>query len=304
MTISGCIGAPSGPSTDPGPLSSLSVYEYRYDGDDVAAAGVAHGWMARVTNTARSPVVFSVEALHANETQWGPATDEGWQTSGDLRIDRLPPGGSRLYLFQATFSAAPSTTGFEVSVLDLDWELGDDPPQTAPVLESETFERSVDLRADLETVEAGHHVQTATVGVWLNGTSFYTNIAQLNASSEFPAGYDNTTFNGDPLPVYVYDEDPSERPPGSRDECLLLTISGYNDLLKTQVDQGTNVRWLAPEEAYTREGAEDHHLYGEVLVFMNTIVAHEDPWPASEAPSPTGDCFDEEEYVPDLPSPF
>jgi hypothetical protein len=62
---------------------------------------------------------------------------------------------------------------------------------------------------------------------------------------------------------------------------------------------------LLPEEAYTREGAEEHFLYGDSLVFMNTVVANVGEVSELQAlPQPTGDCFNAERYLGQVPAPL
>lgn len=301
--LSGCIEPGSdGPESPPAPLTSLEVYEYRYDGDDVAYPGYAYGWMARITNHDSVNIPFIVKPVD-NLTAFGPATNESWELFDAPAVDILPPGESKLYLFQATFANATNQTGFSVRVIETDQA---SPDVDAPIQQVGRFLRDLESPATgPNPVGPGQHVHTATVGVWLNGTSFYTNIPDLNADEAFPAGYDRSEFGGDPLPIYVYGEDRTEQPPGSKDTCHFTTITGYNALLKTQVEHGTSVRWLAPEEAYTRPGAEEHQLYGDVLVFMNTIVQHDGGvGPAERAPDPTGDCFRPQNSSPvPLPPP-
>lgn len=303
MAFSGCItdGVDLGAGGADG-LTSLSVYEYRHSGDDAAFRGLSYGWMARITNELDAPVVIAVEPLHRNETSWAPATTEEWRTLEAPMVERLEGGESRLYLFSAVFAEQVTETGFKVRVLDLDlseqetyeipWAEPGNETDEVGVVEEATFARTLTWPETFTRVGSNQHVRTATVGVWLNGTSFYSNIAELNVDPGFPAGYNTTNVSGDPLPVYVYASQASDQPPRSKDHCYFVTIPGYNDLLKTQADKSTNVRWLAPGEAYTRAGAEGHDLYGDVLVFMNTIVAHDGAVGTDgRVPDPNGDCF-------------
>lgn len=287
--LAGCIDPPTEDApTAIVPLTSLEVYEYRYEGDAVAFAGFSYGWMARLSNPGDHHVAFVVVPL-ANETLFGPAGNTSWETFDAPTPDVLAPGESKVYLFQQTFANVTNETGFRIDVID-----ASDLEADAAVSERGVFRRGIHYSNEgMIPITAGQHVQTATVGVWLNGTSFYTNIPDLNASAEFPAGFNRSGVADAPLPIYVYDKDRSEQPAGSKDTCHFTTITGYNALLKTQVAEGTNVRWLAPEEAYTRPGAEDHHLYGDVLIFMNTIVQHDGGvGPAGRPPAPQGKCFD------------
>jgi hypothetical protein len=313
VLLAGCIAPPGSDGTEPARLSSLSVYEYRFQGDDAAFIGLSYGWMALITNEASRSVVFAVEPIH-EETRFAPATTSVWSGGEDVTAERLGPGESRLYLFQTIHGSKVDETGFHVRVLDL--SLGPEETMTIGpagewneasfgVLQQATFNRTLQWPETMTKVVPGTHVQTRTVGVWSNGTSFYTNIAELNDDPAFPKGYDPAGFGGAPLPVYVYEDEASEQPPRSRDNCYFVTIGGYNALLKTQAAGGTNVRWLAPEEAYTRPGAEGHHLYGDVLVFMNHVVAVDGTvGPLGPLPDPQGDCFNPEHALPVLPVPL
>lgn len=160
--------------------------------------------------------------------------------------------------------------------------------------------------SSLRTVDPGMHVLTETVGLWTNGTSFYTNVASLLEDPAFPAGghidRDAAAASSAPLPIYVYGEENSEQPARSRDTCHFTTISGYNALLKRQTELAAGVRFLEPTEAYTREGAEDHLLYGDALLFLNTIVAIEgQTTTADQIPDPQGACFDPTNHIPTPP---
>ncbi|MGB0653558.1 MAG: hypothetical protein ACPGQL_10200 [Thermoplasmatota archaeon] len=158
-------------------------------------------------------------------------------------------------------------------------------------------------------VEPGHSVETFTVGVWINGTSFYTNWGAFHEAPGFPRGYPAGDFGGDPLPIYVYDDDRAEQPPRSKDNCEFTTITGYNELLKMQQLGASAVRFLEPEEAYTVPGAEDHFLYGEPLIFLNYVVGHGgDTVPITgDLPQPLAPCFHPNNAlppgVPPLPIP-
>ncbi len=283
--LSGCLdGGGRDVQQDPQGLDSLEVYEYRYPGDAVMHAGYPYGWMARVTNDGDEPALFTVQA-HDNDTEWGPVTSGGWQPENGTEAQALDAGQSLLFLFQRPAAPFVPSLEYTVSVVDS--------------TERASFNRTLTQPLREAGVNANDQVTTATVGVWTNGTSFYTNIRGLNEDPGFPAGYDRENFGGSDLRVYVYDEDTSEQPAGSRDRCFSVTIPGYNDLLKSQAEGTSNVRFLAPEEAYTREGREDHDLYGDALVFMNTIVAHGgEVTPLQELPQPTGDCFDPQNTVP------
>lgn len=287
MGLSGCL-APEGDGDDPGEdLPGLEVYEYRYRGDDVLHPHHPYGWMLRVTNTADEERAVRAEAGDPGNMSWGPVDASGWLTDAQEEPRVLAQNESLLFLFQWD-GALTNRLSYGVSLM----EPGGNDSQPV-VLQTLWLERGLQQpQADLP-VRVNDHVTTRTVGVWVNGTSFYTNIKDLNDDPAFPAGYDRDDFGDAILHAYVYDEETDEQPPGSRDRCFVVMIAGYNALMKTQAQGSSNVRFLQPEEAYTREGAEDHFLYGDALVFLNTVVAHEgEVTPVQSLPYPPGDCHD------------
>jgi hypothetical protein len=124
----------------------------------------------------------------------------------------------------------------------------------------------------------GQGVHVMTAGFWENGTLFYTNIEELDDSS-WPRAAWYAWDGATPLPVYVYDEDRAEQPAAWKDPFgatplagatglgYFTTIPGFNEALKGLSTTTTRVVRLSPEEAYTRDGNEEHPLYGDALVF-------------------------------------
>lgn len=264
---------------------ALDVHLPTWSGSDVWPAGASHAWIAIVSNPHDRVVAYSVQYDDPHGDMGAVRAEGLHMLAGDgelgpMASDVLAPSESRIWVFHSTrptliLSASVLFDGAQRGYLHVTTPTD----AAAPVL-------------------PGDHVQTATVGFWTNGTSFYTNIAELNDDPAFPAGYDRSEFGGDPLPIYVYGQDRTEQPIGSRDTCHFTTIDGYNALLKTQSEGSTGVRFLQPHEAYTRPGAEEHPLYGDALIFMNTIVAHDGATGALDAPpAPTGACFDGQNSV-------
>lgn len=287
VALAGCLDAGQDDVDGAEPLPGLAVYEYRYRGDDVVHPDHPYGWMLRVTNTQQEDLAVRAEAGDPEHVRWGPVQDSGWKPDARDAPQELAPGESLLFLFQWT-GGLTERLSYGVSLM----EAGGNGSE-ATALDSQWLERGVQQPKSTLPVAANDHVTTRTVGVWVNGTSFYTNIEALNDDPEFPAGYDREDFNGGILNAYVYDEESGEQPAGSRDRCFGVMIEGYNELMKSQAQGTSNVRYLQPEEAYTREGAEDHFLYGDALVFLNTVVSHEgEVTPVRSAPFPAGDCFD------------
>ena len=138
-----------------------------------------------------------------------------------------------------------------------------------------------DLAAPQEgrAAEPGEGVHVYTAGFLENGTLFYTNIKAID-HDDWPRTDWYAWEGGEPLPVYVYDEDRGEQPAYWKDPQAgtpvagtvpgvgyYTTIPGFNEALKDLSTNTVRVVRLAPEEAYTRAGNEDHPLYGQALVF-------------------------------------
>ncbi|MHB1262714.1 MAG: FKBP-type peptidyl-prolyl cis-trans isomerase [Thermoplasmatota archaeon] len=153
-----------------------------------------------------------------------------------------------------------------------------DGPQTGTI--------SWDLTTPREgrSAEPGQGVHVFTAGFLENGTLFYTNIKAID-HDDWPRTANYTWEGGDPLPVYVYEEDRGEQPAywddpqaGTPVEGTVpglgyyATIPGFNEALKGLSTNTVRVVRLAPEDAYTRAGAEDHPLYGEALVFYIKVI--------------------------------
>jgi hypothetical protein len=131
-----------------------------------------------------------------------------------------------------------------------------------------------------ERVRSGKGAYVRTAGFWDNGTLFYTNIQEVQDDAAWPrAGW--YTYNGSqPLPVYVYEVTPQERdilwgPPTIGGVTLwtyYTTIPGFNEVLKTMSTNSVRVVRIAPEDAYTRPGNENHPLYGDALTFFIQVI--------------------------------
>ena len=177
----------------------------------------------------------------------------------------------------------------------------------------------------------GQGVHVMTAGFLEDGTLFYTNIAEVDTDPNWPR-VEWYAWEGDrPLPVYVYDQDRSEQPQewkGSHalwmelhkttgptpvdpqvDEATMdadeehglgyfTTIPGFNDALKGLSSTTTRVVRLAPEQAYTRPGNEEHVLYGRAIVFyIKVLDVVSAPCPGDTPPML---C---QVGVPDVPAP-
>lgn len=175
-----------------------------------------------------------------------------------------------------------------------------------------------------DLAEVGQGVRVLTAGFWENGTLFYTNMQGVH-DSEIPRAGWYEWGGADPLAVYVYDRDRTERPaywaaptsqrpphdplgpPFDDAEATAVgtaagaegtagigyspTIKGFNEALKGLSTTTSRVVWVAPEDAYTLAGNEAHVLYGDAVVFLIRVVE------VVPAPCPnTAPCG-----VPDVP---
>lgn len=145
---------------------------------------------------------------------------------------------------------------------------------------------------DRDAGAEGKGILVRTGGFWTNGTSFYTNHAGIHEEPGIPKGYLGEYTSDTPLKVYVYadGETRADVPRRYTDAGFALTIAGFNDALKGLPVGTARVAWLAPEEAYTLEGREDHPLYGETLVFWIEAVEVVDlpctlPQPVCDVPT-------------------
>lgn len=297
--LAGCIGdADDVPEPEP---FRLQVYHYQYEGSDTFVEGVDHGWLLRVSNPGNTTIKFSMIPIGVADGLIGPIASTGgaapqttWLpariapgTATASPVEKLEPGASGLVMVRVE-AYEPNASKAGVRVVAADPVLVDAPAS------------SIDLTWNITRVgpsmlaAPGDHVQTVTVGVWLNGTAFYSNAAGALQDPDFPHAPAWTSPSDDttPLAVYVYDQDRDEQPAASADRCHFTTISGYNTLLKSQAVGSTNVAFLRPESAYTMPGYEEHPLYGAALVFLNTVVAHDGATTdQDQVPDPTGDCF-------------
>jgi len=297
----GC-AAPRDAPVDP---PRLDVFDYAYAAGALTYDGTPFGWALRLSNPDAAAVTVLVDPYGIDTIRFGPATESRWisvQRSGDdppvpaplhgpVSVVRLAPGESTLLLFRLDGQAPVGQLG-----VDLRFVAGPEAVQGdgVDVLHTQRVPKHVVAGgAPGATVQVGDQVQVTTVGLWVNGTSFYSNNQALHDMPAFPRGYAAADFDGAPLGIYVYDADRAEQPPASRDTCRFTTIPGFNAMLQEQALGSTFVRWLAPEQAYTRTGSENHLLYGDALVFLTTVVAHDGPTgDLGTAPEPQGDCFD------------
>jgi hypothetical protein len=111
-----------------------------------------------------------------------------------------------------------------------------------------------------------------TVGWYTDGDPFFHTMDRYVEAEGPPAVPSLGSTGGEPLKVYVYNESSDEMPERYNESGYNTTIPGFNEALKGQATTGGNLAFLEPEEAYTREGTEDHPLYGDELVFYIEVV--------------------------------
>ncbi len=289
VALSGCLV--DDVETGKNAANPLEIFIFHYPAEGVmtpADSPYALSWAARVANPTNDSISYELEAPGLLQGRAGIVTADGWQSApfGGIRVaDTIGPGESRLWLFEGDQFAAH------------------DFHMQAFVANQLAFEETLETKDGAgSVVDPGMHVQTMTVGLWINGTSFYTNIPEMLHNASFPAGghidMAGALAGAMPLPIYVYDADRSEQPDSSIDNCYFTTIPGYNALLKEQRVGVTGARFLTPTEGYTREGSEEHFLYGDPLVFLNVVTVLEGPAGPDRA-DPQGDCFDVDRYTPD-----
>jgi hypothetical protein len=167
-----------------------------------------------------------------------------------------------------------------------------------------------------QLAEVGKGVLVHTAGFLEDGTLFYTNLDWVNRTTHGDTPWPRVDWyqftSPDPLPVYVYGKDRSEIPPhwsaGQQVPSDLpvataamlpgryfTTIPGFNEALKGLSTATVHVVRIAPEDAYTRAGYEEHPLYGEALVFLiqlEAIADHPCPlWVRDWNTVPNDACF-------------
>lgn len=197
------------------------------------------------------------------------ARPAGWTAASE----RLSPAGD------ANFSLLRVDPGKGVGQLDLQYRLED-----CDELVSGTVAWDLAPPEPGASAQPGQGTHVYTAGFWENGTLFYTNIEAVDHSTWPRAGW-YAWEGGEPLPVYVYDDDRSEQPAVWMDPQAgtplagtvpgvgyFTTIPGFNEALKGLSTSTVRVVRMSPEEAYTRPGNEEHPLYGHALVFYIKVI--------------------------------
>jgi hypothetical protein len=306
VALAGCVSEPEIEGFTPDEFP-LTVYRHSWAGSDVFVPGTEHGMAFTVTNPSEREVVVGMFLEGTSNVLLGPimttsgsASIEAWQA---IRIE-----GDEVRGVPATLAAGTSTTFLgkvsEYSDSNITARFLASDPLDVEIL-YDSWETSWTISTmDGAEVTPTTLVQTTTVGLWTNGTSFYTNSAELLADPTFPAGGNvNRGEDTATLPIYVFDNDRSEQPLGNGDNCYFTTISGYNALLDRQSEFSTGVSLIQPSQAYSIEGNEGHLLFGDPLIFLNTIVTIDGQTSTEdELPDPAGACFDAARVAGKIPS--
>lgn len=272
--LAGCIGGPLGLGSEDGP----SVDCDGLPGDGVRAAPVpvdadrsadpGQPWDALlVGNASRDLAVGDVTAPQgwsATTSALGNKSDPVHQANGSLvsRV-RLEPEGA----------PEPGRLSVGVSPTEQPSDC-----RVGPLVRNHSL-----AVEDGEDASAGQGVHVHTAGFWPNGTLFYTNIDRIHGSDWRRAGW-YAWGGGDALDVYVYEDEPSDRPaywdvspelPVAGETTLWSygpTIPGFNEALKGLSTTAHRVVKIPADQAYTRDGYEDHPLYGDDLIFSIRIA--------------------------------
>ncbi len=206
-------------------------------------------------------------------------TPDGWEGS----LERLGGENVSLWRFRMEPGANPSAVGNDRASITWANLTGD---VACPWRHDVAF--GLDSAEEGRLAQPGMGVQVLTAGFFPNGTLFYTNIEAFETdAADWPRIGWYAYENGDPLPVYVYNNNRDEKGPewgvtplaGTGAPVVenigwtyFTTIQGFNEALKGLSDNTTRVAYLDAEDAYTLPGYEDHPLYGEDLVFLIKIV--------------------------------
>lgn len=150
---------------------------------------------------------------------------------------------------------------------------------------------AVDVRdAGEERLRPGIGALVRTVGFWDNGTVFYTNMKEVrdNRALRFGdlGGEPPTEADWEPLKVYVGGERGVPPPEPYNASGYRPVIAGFDARLRGMREGETLAVRIAPEDAYTRPGNEDHALYGDALGFVVQVTRVDDLGPAPECGLP------------------
>ena len=252
-------------------------------GDRLDAAAFPAGWSVEMESLSgpQDPQASNPAEAPAPASARAPATARG-RPAGPVGPERPAEGAEGAWDRTGGdgFSVLRVTPGDGKGRLDLAYSFDGCPgPQEGTI----TWDLAAPENGDRAEPGQGVHVYTA--GFLEDGTLFYTNIKAID-HDDWPRTDWYAWEGGDPLPVYVYEQDRSEQPAYWQDPQsgtplegtvpgvgYYTTIPGFNEALKGLSTNTVRVVRMEPEEGYTRAGNEDHPLYGEPLVFYIKVEA-------------------------------
>ncbi len=120
--------------------------------------------------------------------------------------------------------------------------------------------------------EPGLGVHVRSVGFWDNGTVFWTNMQEVDQREDLPLGYLGPPGNMTPLKVYVGGERGEDPPERYAERGYVPVIRGFDERLHGMRAGDILAVRIAPEDAYTYDGNEDHALYGDALNFVIEVT--------------------------------
>lgn len=261
LLFAGCLGIGSGDvEACPSPNVATLFPPGGADGEMVARAP---GEPAPTLYWARN--VLDANATLTARTWTDPEREAAWAAPDDT--PEVTHALAPVALAFGALEASPADDAADVSV---ELRIASAEAACAPLGVVEGYALAPPEEAPRAAAGMGVHVRTA--GFWENGTSFYTNHGGVHARDDIPKGYLGEYGGDEPLKVYVYDQDPSEMPRRYQEAGYAVTIRGFNEALKNIPQGGARVALLAPQDAYTAPGREEHPLYGDALVFWIEAV--------------------------------
>lgn len=270
LVTSGCVGLlGDDPARAACPAPNLSVFHPGAVGSPVPrATGEAAPILVWAENPTDATVKHVTTTLPAPRALLDPNTTEGPR---DRPISHEVDPGERS--FAAVLADEPTVN----RSVRLQVDLATDAPVSPggqPCELTGANSTDVALAEPVEPdqrAEPGKGVLVRTVGWWTNGTSFYTNHQRYH-DEDLPQGYLGPFDGSEPLKVYVYNESGDEMPERYNESGYVTTIPGFNEALKGIPTVGGRLAYLEPDQAYTRDGYEEHPLYGDPLVFYIEAV--------------------------------
>ncbi len=126
-----------------------------------------------------------------------------------------------------------------------------------------------------ETVELNDLIQIHYIGMTQNGEIFDTSVFDAANNTDLPKDPRWTPKQTyEPLNIVAGPDEPDNEDDKKK---YLISIIGVWEGVQDMKVYETKVVRIPPEKAYTYEGNEGHHLYGETLIFEITLVSIDNP---------------------------